>query len=411
MSNFKIKDNNVTAILEQYLMLDGDLSKEEEKALAEKISTHCGVDLNVWEIDNHRITANIWTVNGKFSKPKGEGQEWKQATNKQLKIIISYKRIAPDNRLEFKKDLISTLEKKSPKVKLIKRSINGSLLLLDIPDLHLSRLSYGKETGDNYDIKIAEKRFATAMSEFREEINFEITRRSVEKILFIVGNDFFNYNHAKPFPQTSNGTPQESDVRFQKMFNVGSNLVIKQIELASEIAPVEILIIPGNHDEEIVFYLGEVINAWFRNNENITVVISPTMRKYSQFGKNMFGFSHGKYERFDRLFANMAFEEMKMWSNTTHKYFYTGHLHHKETKLVLADREIVLVKYPKPQTLVTEDFNGIMFDRLASLSSNDYYESSRGYVHIKLAEAFLFDKKLGKVKTFVQQSPLSIHSK
>jgi hypothetical protein len=194
------------------------------------------------------------------------------------------------------------------------------------------------------------------------------------------------------------------------MFSIGSHLVIKQIELASLIAPVTVIVIPGNHDEEIAFYLGEVVHAWFRNNENITVIVSPKLRKYHQFGENMLGFSHGQYEKFDRLFANMAFEDMQMWATTRNKYFYTGHLHHKETKIKLSDREIVLVKYPTNPALVTEDYNGIMFDRLASLSSNDYYESSRGYVHIKMAENFIFDKKLGKVKSFVHQLPLSIHS-
>ena len=123
----------------------------------------------------------------------------------------------------------------------------------------------------------------------------------------------------------------------------------------------------------------------------------------------MLGFDHGQYPSFERLFANMAFEEMQMWADTVYKYFYTGHLHHKETKVRIS-QDFKEIKIPKNPILVTEDLNGVMFDRLASLSSNDYYEATRGFVHIKMAEAFLFDKELGKRHSFIYQLPLSIHS-
>jgi hypothetical protein len=322
----KIK-NSVSAVLEHFLIEE----QVDEKDLALHISLACGVDLRIWQIKSHRIVGNMWTVNGKFGDKSN--QRWSEAKNRQLKIVIDYERIAPDNRNDFRDEFLALLMSKSPKrPRKTYFSKDGSLALLDTPDLHLGRLSYGKETGDNYDIKIAVQRDNDSTEYLVSEAEYLANRNPIREVLVVYGNDYFNYDYAKPFPQTSNGTPQESDVRFQKMFMTGCDQSFKRIERISEIAPVRIIIIPGNHDEQISFYMGVVLNAYFKNNENVTVDMSPGSRKFYQFGKNLLGFDHGQYPSFERLFANMAFSDTKMWADTKFKYYYTAHLHHKETK-------------------------------------------------------------------------------
>jgi hypothetical protein len=107
----------------------------------------------------------------------------------------------------------------------------------------------------------------------------------------------------------------------------------------------------------------------------------------------------------------MAFADTKAWEATVFKYFFTGHLHHKEVKARIWQGGPKEVKMPKGQLLITEDLNGILFDRLTSLTSNDYYEHSRGFIHIKNAEAFIFDKEFGKTQTLNYQLPLSMRNK
>jgi hypothetical protein len=243
------------------------------------------------------------------------------------------------------------------------------------------------------------------------EAHYLAKRKPFEKVLMVFGNDYFNYTHAKPFTATSNGTYQESDSRYQKMFITGVNQAVKRIEQASELAPVHVIFIPGSHDEENTWYMGIVLNAYFRNNTNVTIDISPTLRQFLQFGKNLLGFDHGQYPTFERLFANMAFADTKAWESTVFKYFFTGHLHHKEVKARVWQGGPKLVNIKKGELLITEDLNGILFDRLTSLTSNDYYEHSRGFIHIKNAEAFIFDKEFGKTHTLNYQLPLSMRNK
>jgi len=404
---FKPDKSGVKATLSRFL----DGTEEGSAELATEISLRCNVNLHIWRIKSHRIVGNIWSVNGKFGK--GETQEWKEAMNSQLKIFIDYERIAPDNHNEFREEFLKELTERAPlrRSRAYKYLKGGSLLLLDNADLHIGRLAYGNETGDSYDIKIAVKRDNDSTDYFMNEAHYLAKRKPFEKVLMVFGNDYFNYTHAKPFTATSNGTYQESDSRYQKMFITGVNQAITRIERASELGPVHVIFIPGSHDEENTWYMSIVLNAYFRNNPNVTIDVSPTLRQFLQFGKNLLGFDHGQYPTFERLFANMAFADTKAWEATVFKYFYTGHLHHKEVKAKVWQGGPREIKIAKGNMLITEDLNGILFDRLTSLTSNDYYEHSRGFIHIKNAEAFIFDKEFGKTHTLNYQLPLSMRNR
>ena len=50
----------------------------------------------------------------------------------------------------------------------------------------------------------------------------------IDYIVFVWANDFFNCDN--PAQTTSAGTPQDVDVRWQKLFNVGVEMLVKGIE-------------------------------------------------------------------------------------------------------------------------------------------------------------------------------------
>ncbi len=60
-------------------------------------------------------------------------------------------------------------------------------------------------------------------------------------------------NIDSPANTTTGGTPQSVDNRFPKIITVVKNLLIKTIDELSLIAPVDILVIPGNHDRDTMF--------------------------------------------------------------------------------------------------------------------------------------------------------------
>lgn len=325
------KSNKIYTAKEISLMEAGSLEE-----LLQKFK----VDTNVWEVSKY-IT-NIW---GNQNNPNHQIKAWLQ---KKIENI--------DNRDDFVRELVEELKQysiqKNPRLERL--NVERNVLLVNLTDLHLGRLSWAVETGfGNYDIKIA-------TDIVNEAVDIILKRASgfqIEKIVFLLGGDYFNYNTSNPYPQTVNGTPQESDVRQPRMFRIGRQLACKQIERFAQHAYTEVIIVSGNHDHELIFGLGEVLEAKYENNANINVDNVPKMRKYFSFGTNLIGTSHGKYEKRSELPMLMANEAKIDWANTNHRYFHIGHRHHE----------------------IVEDKQGVLLLTAPTSAETDSHEAKMGY--------------------------------
>jgi len=328
-----------------------DLAKDE-KFLLEK---H-GLDKDKWEIT--RAQNSMWTTQRK------DGQ---LVTSFASKIKVKPKtHLTKEDIYNYFKDL----NLKSLKVKKIKTS-GKYMLEISIFDLHFGKLCWHGETGENFDIEIARKRYLHIINDIINKYNLPI-----EKILFVIGQDFFNYDNV--IPTTTAGTQQDTDVRWKKMFFKGYELVIQSIELLfnSFQIPIEIYWIPGNHDEMTSFYLLHVLANYFRNNENIKVDLSAKERKYIQYGVNGIGFAHKLLKK--NQWSLFQSEAPKIWGNTKYREFHLGHQH----------REIVNSKH------------GLVIRSLPCITGTDNWHYSQGYVGTKKAvQTFLWHKEKGLTDT------------
>lgn len=248
-----------------------------------------------------------------------------------------------------------------------------SLLEISIPDLHIGKMSWDKETGEDYDIEIASKRFKDAVENFINEVPLD----RVERILLPLGNDLLNVDNK--MNTTTSGTPQSSDSRFGKMFKAVKNLMVDTIDKLSLIAPVDVLIVPGNHDEATMFTLGELLDAWYRESKVVKIFNSPKLRKYYEYGKNMIMFTHGDKEKHGELGQIAAHEEALMWGRTKYREVHLGHLHKSKT-----------IAYT-----TGDEYPGFKIRILPSLCAADAWHYANGYLSSKAAKAFLWDKEKG----------------
>jgi len=244
---------------------------------------------------------------------------------------------------------------------------SGNLLEINIQDLHLGKLGWGEEVGEDYDHKIAESRFF-------EVINDHIERsknKKIDKILFIFGSDFFNSDGITG--NTTKGTKQDNDLRWQKMFNKGCEIMVRGIDMMLKLAPIDILYVPGNHDFEISYYANMYLSAWFRNCNDVNIDISPATRKYYRWGNCLIGFSHGSEEK-GKIGGLMQIEACRDWGETIFKEWHLGHLHSEQTK----------------------EENGIIIRNISSITGSDSWHKNSGYVGaIKKAPSFLWNKEKG----------------
>jgi hypothetical protein len=266
---------------------------------------------------------------------------------------------------------------KYPKIKYTRRR-DKMLYEIAIPDIHFGRLAWHEESGNDFDIKIAERVVKQALAQLLQySENFEIGR-----ILLPIGNDFFNAN--SKMNTTVKGTVQQEDTRWQKTFRAGRRLATEMIDACAEIAPVDVLFIPGNHDEERVFYLGDALECWYHNNKSVSVDNRAVSRKYYHFGKVLLGFTHGDSETIKKLPNLMQFEMPKLWGDSIYREWHTGDKHHKMDYVLEVDEQV-----------------GIVIRILRSLVPADAWTFSRGFVGSqRAAEAFMWHPENGLVAQF-----------
>lgn len=244
---------------------------------------------------------------------------------------------------------------------------SGLMLEVPIVDLHVAKLAWAPETGEDYDSKIAYKRFMAVIHDVVERSK----RYKFEQIVFPIGNDFLNYDTVKG--ETTRGTQQDCDSRWAKMYVTGKQMLIEAIELLSQIAPITVFHIPGNHDFATSFYLIDTLYSWFRNDENVTVDASPKSRKYVEFGKCLIGFTHGDKEK-KRIFGNMQVEVPEAWGRTLYREWHLGHMHSEQVK----------------------EEHGIKVRNLSSVVGTDAWHFESGFVGaIAVSQSFVWDKERG----------------
>lgn len=252
------------------------------------------------------------------------------------------------------------------------------LLEIALPDVHFGKLAHKEESGEDYDLKIATARFKEAIESLLSRVNLD----TVERILFPVGNDMFNVDSKNNI--TTGGTPQDCDTRFYKTVRMVKNLLIETINGLLSIAPVDVVIVAGNHDEQTSFMLGEMLDAYYHNMEYVNVFNTASLRKYYQYGTTSFMFTHGNKEKHADLGMIFAAENPMLWANTTQRYIQIGHLHHNR----------------KINYLEAQEFQGFQIQIIPSISGNDAWHSGKGFNSLKQAKAFLFDRNEGKVGEF-----------
>ena len=322
------------------------------------------VDMDIWTAE--RMVINSWDVTNK----KG-----KSFTNYQVKVWFK-KKVDEINPKELADMFIEQLSGHNPfKYKDItfKESPENNLLEITNFDLHLGRLGWHQESGENYDIKIAETRFMDSISDLLKKAK----PFSYSRILFPVGNDFFNADTTED--TTTLGTKVDSDVRWKKRTSVGNALLVAGIDMLRQTAPVDVKIISGNHDWMTMFMSGEYLTAWYRNCKNINIDNSPKQRKYYYWNNVLLGFTHGNKEKPVDLFAIMAQEQRTNWAKTKFREWHIGHIHHEKAI----------------------DYKGVVVRWLPSLAGADEWTYGKGFVgSIKGSEAFLWNEKQGLIANF-----------
>lgn len=295
-------------------------------------------------------------------------QSWvKQSANKDLNLADIDEHFARLNRENFTPPIIKPLQ--------------GDMMAeVNIADLHLGKLCWHGDTPENFDYKIARELFYRIIGETVAELK----NKPIEYITFVWANDFFNSDNIEQ--TTTGGTRQDTDVRWQKLFNVGVEMLVRGIEMLCEIAPVKTFWTPSNHDEVTGYHALKFLEAWFRSNPNVNINSDASHRKYQLYGNTLIGYAHGckiqskgTKEKASRLASLMPIEARQLWGQALYHEMHVGHLHSEQ---------------------MIQEINGVIVRRIASPTADDAWHTESGFLgSVKKAQTFLYHKDRGLIHT------------
>ena len=194
-------------------------------------------------------------------------------------------------------------------------------ILYPLADWHVGLLSWKKETGHNYDLKIAQTVIKAAMGRL-----IACAPNSSQGVVVGLGDLL----HADNFEATTNRSKNVLDVdgRYPKILRASTELVIYTVDLAlQKHESVLLRILPGNHDEQSALAVTLALALYFQNNPRVTVDDDAGRFWWWEWGKCLLGATHGDKAKMKDLPLIMAARNPAAWGRTKFRYIHTGHIH------------------------------------------------------------------------------------
>lgn len=338
------------------------------------------VDLSVWRVKSWECTS--WEVAMKMRVKDEPDRAEKHGL---WRISLKLERILPRYIQDGLDAVYKRFEEAGKSIRFDRPPLSldlsrGSLLEINIPDLHMGKLCWSPETGHDYDLKIAEYVYDNAVA----ELHARASGFRVDEAVFLIGSDFFHVDTLES--TTTGGTRVDTDGRYAKMFAAGVTAVIRAIDrLADSCRRVHVVWVPGNHDRLSSYHLAREVAAFFRNDDRVKVDHGPLVRKYVRYGCNLIGYTHGDKVKAQKLPLVMATERPKDWAETTCREWHTGHLHTSKSF----------------ETMTCDEHAGVKVRTVPSLCGTDAWHAENGYIgNTRSAEAYVYDKDYGLVANF-----------
>lgn len=250
------------------------------------------------------------------------------------------------------------------------KSTNKSLLTVyPIGDHHVAMYAWAEEAGSDYDIGIAERLLVSAARHL-----VDVAPASETALIVDVG-DFFHVDTIRNETVRS-GHPLDVDTRYAAMIRAGVAMLRTCIETAlTKHRRVKVICSPGNHNDLGALWLSLALGLLYEKNPRVEIEQTPAKFAYHRHGKVLLGVTHGDTVKLDKLAGVMATDRAKEWGETEHRYWLTGHIHHRK-----------VIEAP-----------GVMIESFRTLAARDAWASAAGYRSGRDMTAIVFHDQHGEV--------------
>lgn len=246
---------------------------------------------------------------------------------------------------------------------------NNKLMEIAPIELHMGKMSNEIETGENYDLKIAKKRFFDIFESIYEKQMVEQCGRCV----LVIGSDFFNSESDNC--TSKDKIPQQNDTRYIKLFSEGIKMYTKAIlSLRSLFDRVDVMLCAGNHARAMETFLYMALEQRFVGDEIVHFIENYRLTQAYLFGKCAIFYNHGD-ANLKQTIKSIPAEFAEVWGTHPFRELHLGHLHKEVT---------------------VDDEGGMITRRIGSPCSTDAWHYGNRFIGaIKKHQIFVWDKDSG----------------
>lgn len=242
------------------------------------------------------------------------------------------------------------------------------LTVYALGDPHIGMLSWGAETGADFDLTIAVRDLYAAV-----DLLIEGAPRSATGLIANLG-DFFHAENDKQQTPTG-GNKLDVDSRWAKIAAAGFNCMRRMIDRAlSKHDQVLVVNVPGNHDPQMARMLVIWLRVLYEREPRVQILDNLSPYTYYRHGAVLLGFAHGDGAKIEQLPAIMAADKRELWGQTEYHVWHTGHIHHVTRK----------------------EFPSCLVESHRTLAANDAWHHHKGYRSGKSLSCITYHREFGE---------------
>lgn len=288
----------------------------------------------------------------------------------------TWERQSPDQKLSedaFRAAIEALVEDvragSSPLIVGPEHSNDDLLVVIPMGDPHFGMFSWARETGENFDLKIAERVTIATIDRLVDS-----APAAKEALLLNLG-DMFHADDGTNRTRQS-GAVLDVDGRFPKIATVAIRAMIHCINrMLEKFEVVHVRCNRGNHDPHQSIMLALALEARFHDQPRARINTEPTSFFYHLFGKTLIASTHGDGAKLTDLGAIMANDEPAMWAQSIYRVWHVGHFHHDQLK----------------------DQIGCTVETHRTLAAKDSWHTHQGYRSMRDMKAIVYHREFGEV--------------
>lgn len=236
-------------------------------------------------------------------------------------------------------------------------------------DLHLGMRAWSEETGDqDYDLDHACRDMRHAFTKV-----LALTPASTEAVLILGGDTLHADDDKAETPQSKHKL--DVDGRQHKVIEAAITILAETVQrLLEKHSFVTIRVLRGNHDMHSHMVLTFALSERYRNEPRVTVEKSARDLFMKQWGRAAIFAHHGDRGKPDRMALYIS-DICPFWSETKHRHYLVGHVHHDHAK----------------------DIGPLRYESLRAFCPPDSYAAGMGYGPRRALQALTFHNVDGLV--------------